>query len=62
MDSTNRGMEVVWGTRISDGRQCVVKTRQKGVSFKSATEERNWRSTTEVQMSMPPLGVSRWQA
>eukprot|EP00438_Fugacium_kawagutii_P032224 Skav231684 [mRNA] locus=scaffold597:911419:924323:+ [translate_table: standard] len=31
MESTNRGMEVVWGTRLSDGRQCVVKTRQKGV-------------------------------
>lgn len=29
MESTNRGMEVLWGTRLSDGQQCVVKTRQK---------------------------------
>ena len=29
--------------------------RCQGISFKSATEERNWRSTTEVQMSMPLL-------
>lgn len=55
MESTNRGMEVLWGTRLSDGKQCVVKTRQKGVSFKSPAEERNWRSTTEVQMSMPKI-------
>ncbi|CAJ1342310.1 unnamed protein product [Effrenium voratum] len=55
MDSTNRGMEVRWATRLADGHECVVKTRQKGISFKSATEERNWRSTTEVQMSMPKI-------
>jgi len=55
MESTNRGMEVLFATRLSDGKECVVKTRQKGNSFKSATEERNWRSTTEVQMSMPTI-------
>jgi len=55
MESTNRGMEVLWGTRLSDGQQCVVKTRQKGISFKSPAEERNWRGTTEVQMSMPKI-------
>lgn len=55
MESTNRGMEVLWGTRLSDGKQCVVKTRQKGISFKSPAEERNWRGTTEVQMSMPKI-------
>lgn len=32
----------------------------QGVSFKSPAEERNWRGTTEVQMSMPSLG-GKWQ-
>ena len=88
MESTNRGMEVLWATRLTDGKECVVKTRQKalkafiallywpiatrkladsvapgqGISFKSATEERNWRSTTEVQMSMPQLGMDSSKA
>jgi len=54
MESTNKGMEVVWATRLSDQLQCVVKVRKKGESFKSASDERTWRSTTEVQLSMPP--------
>ena len=29
--------------------------RAQGISFKSPAEERNWRGTTEVQMSMPSL-------
>eukprot|EP00930_Biecheleria_cincta_P022799 TRINITY_DN16584_c0_g1_i1.p1 TRINITY_DN16584_c0_g1~~TRINITY_DN16584_c0_g1_i1.p1 ORF type:complete len:348 (-),score=68.08 TRINITY_DN16584_c0_g1_i1:198-1241(-) len=55
MESTNKGMEVVWATRLADQRQCVVKVRKKNESFKSASDERTWRSTTEVQLSMPPI-------
>lgn len=54
MESTNKGMEVVWATRLADQLQCVIKVRKKGESFKSASDERTWRSTTEVQLSMPP--------
>lgn len=54
MESTNKGMEVVWATRLADKLQCVIKVRKKGESFKSASDERTWRSTTEVQLSMPP--------
>ena len=39
----------------------VCQPSPQGVSFKSAQEERNWRSTTEVQMSMPWLGLqTKW--
>jgi len=55
MESTNTGMDVVWATRLADNVQCVVKTRKKAESFKSATDERMWRSTTEVQLSMPKI-------
>ena len=40
---------------------CMGVAAAKGTSFKSAMEERNWRSTTEVQMSMPHLGCLRAQ-
>jgi len=55
MESTNKGMDVLFATRLSDGLQCVVKTRKKGESFKTPQDEREWRSTTEVQMSMPKI-------
>jgi len=54
MESTNKGMEVVWATRLADKLQCVIKVRKKSESFKSSSDERTWRSTTEVQLSMPP--------
>jgi len=53
MESTNTGMDVVWATRLADNWQCVIKTRKKAESFKSSTDERNWRATTEVQLGMP---------
>ena len=36
MESTNRGMEVLWATRLADGKECVVKTRQKATAVESA--------------------------
>lgn len=55
MESTNSGMQVLFATRLSDGKECVVKTREKARSFKSGSEEREWRSTTEVQLNMPKV-------
>jgi len=53
MESTNTGMDVVFATRIKDNVQVVIKTRKRSNSFKSASEERDWRATTEYQLNMP---------
>jgi len=53
MESTNHGVHVVQATRCRDGLSCVIKTRQRPGSFKSAALERDWRQTTEVQLGMP---------
>jgi len=55
MESTNAGMEVLFATRLVDGEEVVIKTREKGKSFKSGGEEREWRSTTECQLNMPKV-------
>mmetsp|Transcript_86473 Transcript_86473/g.242033 ORF Transcript_86473/g.242033 Transcript_86473/m.242033 type:complete len:390 (+) Transcript_86473:70-1239(+) len=55
MPSTNTGMDVLFATRLSDGLEVVIKTRQKSVSFKCAQEEREWRMTTEYQLNMPKV-------
>jgi len=55
MESTNSGMMVLFATRLSDGVEVVVKTREKTKSFKSGSEEREWRCTTEVQLNMPKV-------
>uniref|UniRef100_A0A7S0B5N5 Protein kinase domain-containing protein n=1 Tax=Pyrodinium bahamense TaxID=73915 RepID=A0A7S0B5N5_9DINO len=55
MESTNAGMQVLFATRLADGVEVVIKTRKKSKSFKSGTEEREWRSTTEVQLNMPKI-------
>lgn len=55
MESTNTGMDVVFATRLKDGVQVVIKTRQRSNSFKSAREEREWRATTEYQLNMPKI-------
>jgi len=56
MESTNTGMEVRFATRRSDGKKCVIKSREKRLSFKgSAREERDWRATTEIQLNMPKV-------
>lgn len=54
MDSTNKGMRVMFCTRLSDGAECVTKVREKALSFnKKDSSEREWRTTTEVQLNMP---------
>jgi len=55
MESTNAGMHVLFATRLADGEEVVVKVREKSRSFKSATEEREWRCTTECQLNMPKV-------
>jgi len=55
MESTNTGMQVLFATRESDGLEVVVKVRNRGKSFKGASEERDWRLTTEVQLKMPKI-------
>eukprot|EP00449_Zooxanthella_nutricula_P003629 CAMPEP_0198509304 /NCGR_PEP_ID=MMETSP1462-20131121/13482_1 /TAXON_ID=1333877 /ORGANISM="Brandtodinium nutriculum, Strain RCC3387" /LENGTH=345 /DNA_ID=CAMNT_0044238605 /DNA_START=42 /DNA_END=1079 /DNA_ORIENTATION=+ len=53
MESTNTGIEVLRAVRLSDKLRCVVKTRARPESFKTPHLEREWRRTTEVQLSMP---------
>jgi serine/threonine protein kinase len=53
MESTNTGMEVVFATRLADNEEVVIKTRSKATSFKSHSEVREWRATTEAQLNMP---------
>mmetsp|Transcript_8599 Transcript_8599/g.25246 ORF Transcript_8599/g.25246 Transcript_8599/m.25246 type:complete len:364 (-) Transcript_8599:181-1272(-) len=55
MESTNTGMEVIFAVRLTDGMEVVIKAREKCKSFKSGSEEREWRCTTEVQLNMPKI-------
>mmetsp|Transcript_75534 Transcript_75534/g.179445 ORF Transcript_75534/g.179445 Transcript_75534/m.179445 type:complete len:365 (+) Transcript_75534:117-1211(+) len=56
MESTNAGMEVRYATRRPDGKEVVIKIREKVASFKrSVREEREWRATTEIQLNMPKV-------
>jgi len=57
MESNHTGMRVLWGTRMKDGMEVVVKVRSRANSFKKSSEEREWRATTEVQMNMPPTAT-----
>jgi serine/threonine protein kinase len=56
MPSTHRYMTVNFGTRISDGLECVIKIRSKPHCFKSKADERTWRRTTEYLLNMPDSG------
>jgi len=53
MESTNEGMTVVQAIRLSDNLPVVIKLRERPGSFKTPELEREWRRTTEVQLSMP---------
>merc|ERR1740129_2542711 len=55
MDSTNSGMEVRHCTRLADKTAFVCKTRLKSITFKTKSDEREWRATTEVQLRMPKI-------
>eukprot|EP00929_Paragymnodinium_shiwhaense_P110202 TRINITY_DN7700_c0_g1_i2.p1 TRINITY_DN7700_c0_g1~~TRINITY_DN7700_c0_g1_i2.p1 ORF type:complete len:353 (+),score=96.62 TRINITY_DN7700_c0_g1_i2:159-1217(+) len=57
MESTNTGMDVIFAKRLKDGVEVVIKTRIKKESFKSSSEEREWRSTTEYQLNMPSVAT-----
>jgi len=46
---------VLFGKRLSDGLEVVVKTREKATSFKGNWEEREWRATTTTQLNMPNI-------
>eukprot|EP00928_Gymnodinium_smaydae_P048512 TRINITY_DN3243_c0_g1_i2.p1 TRINITY_DN3243_c0_g1~~TRINITY_DN3243_c0_g1_i2.p1 ORF type:complete len:375 (-),score=66.42 TRINITY_DN3243_c0_g1_i2:57-1181(-) len=53
MESTNRGMRVLFATRVADGMEVVIKVRERSKSFGSPGSEREWCATTEVQMNIP---------
>merc|ERR1719454_1011453 len=53
MPSSNTGMDVLFATRISDGKEVVIKTRLKSNSFTSKNEEQEWRRSTEMLMNLP---------
>jgi len=54
MPSSNAGMAVLFATRISDGLEVVVKTREKSKSFKSYKgEEKEWRKSMQILLNVP---------
>merc|ERR1719253_1045909 len=53
MPSSNAGMDVIFAERLSDGQEVVIKTRLKGESFASKSEETEWRQSTEMLMNLP---------
>jgi len=53
MESSNSGMTVIYATRLCDGMQVVIKVRERSKSFSKDSDERDWRSTTVVQLNMP---------
>lgn len=53
MQSTNAGMDVLFGTRLSDGAQVVVKTRVKKESFSTNNAEKSWRRISEMILNLP---------
>lgn len=56
MPSSNTGMDVLFANRISDGKEVVIKTRQKSNSFTSKNEEQEWRRSTEMLLNLPESG------
>jgi len=60
MDSVHRHMEIRYATRKVDGFKVVVKLRFKPGCFHGKTEEREWRTSTEFMLSLPPCeGVAQ---
>lgn len=56
MESVHQGSEVLFGRRLSNKEEVVVKTRIKSTSlFKGPREERDWRETTTAQLNMPKI-------
>jgi len=55
MPSCHSGMQVLFGKQKSTGVEVVIKVRLKESSFKE-DEEREWRSSTEFVLNLPPSG------
>lgn len=53
MKSGHPGVTLLFATRLSDGRQVVVKSQEKCFAFRKASEEEAWRRTMESQLNMP---------
>jgi len=52
-ESVHAGMQVLSGKRVSDELEVVIKVLDRSKSFGVGSEEREWLSTTEVQLNMP---------
>jgi len=52
MPSCHSGMEVRHATRIATREEVVIKVRHKNRSFKSRTEEKEWRASTELMLNL----------
>jgi serine/threonine protein kinase len=56
MESAHQCTDVLFGRRLSDNEEVVVKTRDKTTtSFKEPQEERVWRETVTAQLNMPKI-------
>lgn len=55
MPSCHSGMQVLFGKQKTTGVEVVIKVRLKESSFKE-DEEREWRSSTEFVLNLPPSG------
>lgn len=53
MPSTHRGSKVCWGKRLKDGKDVVVKIRNKRISFKDEQDITDWKHNMEIVMNMP---------
>lgn len=53
MPSTHSYIRVVFGKRIADGLECVVKIRLKPTCFRTKEDEGSWRHRTECLLNIP---------
>ncbi|CAJ1434173.1 unnamed protein product [Effrenium voratum] len=53
MPSSHSGMTIVFGKRVEDGLEVVIKVRAKANSFVDRAEEREWRHNTEFMLNLP---------
>jgi len=53
MPSSHSGMSVIFGKRLADDLDVVIKVRAKANSFCDKAEEKEWRTSTEFMMNIP---------
>eukprot|EP00930_Biecheleria_cincta_P050567 TRINITY_DN3575_c0_g1_i2.p1 TRINITY_DN3575_c0_g1~~TRINITY_DN3575_c0_g1_i2.p1 ORF type:complete len:523 (+),score=113.62 TRINITY_DN3575_c0_g1_i2:24-1571(+) len=53
MPSSHSGMSVIFGKRLADDLEVVIKVRAKNNSFCDKAEENEWRRSTEFMMNLP---------